>query len=153
MIDKEDILPIISRIAIFGGMPEESLATMIGLLDRISIQDGDILFKEGDPPDHIYIVMAGRVSIVCSRESSPYELASFGIGDCLGEMSVIGIQPHSGSAVGQGATDFIVLSRRALMRLCEIDPRGFNILILNIAREACRRLLATDQKLLHYARV
>jgi len=47
-------------------------------------------------------------------------------------------------------TKLIALSRNALLSLFKSDLELFSILILNIAREACRRLHKTDEILLHY---
>ena len=48
-------------------------------------------------------------------------------------------------------TELMILSQKALLELHQTDSELFGILILNIAREACRRLYKTDQILLHYA--
>ena len=47
--------------------------------------------------------------------------------------------------------DLVVLPASALHTLFEQDAKLFGMLILNIAREACRRLHKTDEILLHYA--
>jgi len=78
-------------------------------------------------------------------------LVVYGVGRCFGETSAIGILPHSASAVAVEDTELIVLSTRALHRLYLEDTKLFGMLILNIAREACRRLHRTDEILLHYA--
>jgi hypothetical protein len=44
-----------------------------------------------------------------------------------------------------------VLSSQAIHELYCEEPALFGILILNIAREACRRLHRTDELMLHYA--
>lgn len=149
---REDVLPILGRIAIFGGMTEEHLAAVLGLLGTRSLADGEVLFRAGDPPDNIYIIRSGGVRIVAGERGSALELARFGVGDCFGEMSVIGIQPHSATAIGLGGAELLVLSRSALNRLHREAPEAFGLIILNAAREACRRLLVTDNRLLHYAR-
>jgi CRP-like cAMP-binding protein len=71
-------------------------------------------------------------------------------GQCFGETSVIGIQPHAATAISVKDTELIVLSRKALLSLFKINLELFSILILNIAREACRRLHKTDEILIHY---
>jgi CRP-like cAMP-binding protein len=63
---------------------------------------------------------------------------------------VIGIQPHRGTAIAMTDTDLIVLSRNTLLSIYESDKELFSILILNIAREVCRRLHESDDILLHY---
>jgi CRP-like cAMP-binding protein len=111
---------------------------------------GEFIFKQGDEPTHIYVVMSGRVKIVFEAEGTPLEIIEFGVGQCLGETSVIAIMPHSASALVTQDAELIVLSRAALLSLFESDKELFGRLILNIAREACRRLHNTDEILLHY---
>ncbi len=83
-------------------------------------------------------------------KQTPLELIVFGEGHCFGETSVIGIQPHAATAISAEDTELIVLSRNALLSLFKIDLELFSILVLNIAREACRRLHKTDEILMHY---
>jgi CRP-like cAMP-binding protein len=87
---------------------------------------------------------------VVNTKQTPLELIVFGEGHCFGETSVIGIQPHAATAVTVGETELIILSRNALLSLFKVDLELFSILILNIAREACRRLHKTDEILMHY---
>jgi hypothetical protein len=47
-------------------------------------------------------------------------------------------------------TELIVLSRRALLSIYQSDKKLFSLLILNIAREASRRLHRTEEIMLHY---
>jgi hypothetical protein len=47
--------------------------------------------------------------------------------------------------------ELLVLPRPALFGLHHAHPELFGWLVLNIAREACRRLYQTDQVLLQYA--
>ena len=54
------------------------------------------------------------------------------------------------SALAAADTDLIVLDRHALLSIFELDKELFSLLILNIAREACRRLHKADDVLLHY---
>lgn len=77
-------------------------------------------------------------------------IASFKEGNCVGETGVIGIQPHSATAIAMTDTDLIVLTSEELLAIYETDKDLFGCLMLNIAREACRRLHKTDETLLHY---
>jgi CRP-like cAMP-binding protein len=151
--DISDILPILNDISIFAALSNGQLCNLISLLERIRYKTGDRIFTEGQQPSHIYIVMSGRVKLVVGAEQTPLELAIFGKGECFGETSVIGIQPHSATTIAIEETELLVLSRNTLLSLLKSDLELFSVLILNIAREACRRLRKTDQVLLHYFRM
>lgn len=149
-IDIEDILPILSKISIFAGLSEKQLYTLFRLLGKARYKAGENIFNEGEKPSHIYIVQSGSVKLVINAKQTPLELIVFEEGQCFGETSVIGIQPHAATAISIEDTELIVLSRNALLSLFKIDLELFSILILNIAREACRRLHKTDEILMHY---
>lgn len=150
LFDIENVLPILNKIAIFGGLNDKQLYTVFRLLERVSYKKNEWIYRRGDAPSHIYIVQRGDVRIFVDEEGTSLELISFSTGDCFGETAVIGIQPHSSSALAAADTDLIVLEHRALLSIFELDKELFSLLILNIAREACRRLHKADDILLHY---
>jgi CRP/FNR family cyclic AMP-dependent transcriptional regulator len=149
-LDIDDILPILSKITIFAGLSQKQLYTLSRLLEKARYKAGENIFDEGQHPSHIYIVKSGSVKLVVDAKQTPLELIVFEEGQCFGETSVIGIQPHSATAISVKDTELIVLSRNALLSLFKTDLELFSILILNIAREACRRLHKTDEILMHY---
>ena len=146
----ENVLPILNKISIFAGLSDPQLYTLFKLLSRVSYKANEFVFEQGEEPSYIYIVKTGKVKIVVWEEQVPLELIVFEEGHCFGEASVVGIQPHEGTAIALTDTELIVLSREALMSIYESDKELFGILILNIAREVCRRLYASDDILLHY---
>jgi CRP/FNR family cyclic AMP-dependent transcriptional regulator len=146
----EEVTPILNKISIFGGLSEKQLYTLFQLLEQVSYKKDEYVFRQGDEPSHIYVVISGTVKLIMEEYGTPLELIAFSAGHNFGETAVIGIQPHSASALAVEDTELIVLSRQALLSLAESDPKLFGILILNIAREACRRIHNTDETLLHY---
>ena len=147
----EGVRSILSRISIFSALSDKQLNTLFPYLKKKSYKKNEYIFRKGDDPSHIFIIQRGAVKLVLNAETnSPLELVEFDVGACFGETSVLGIQSHSASAVAIEDTDLIVLQRSVLLSLFEKDLELFGILILNIAREACRRLHASDETLLHY---
>ena len=150
LLDIENVLPILNKITIFAGLSDPQLYKLFKLLSSVSYKANETVFEQGDEPGHIYIVQKGKVKLVIWEEQTPLELIVFEEGRCFGEASVIGIQRHQGTVIATADTELIVLSRKALMSIYDSDKELFSILILNIAREVCRRLYASDDVLLHY---
>jgi CRP-like cAMP-binding protein len=150
LLDSEDVLPILNDISIFAGLSDKQLSALFRLLEKAHYKAGEKIFEQGSQPSHIYVVQSGSVKLVVNARQTPLELIVFEKGQCFGETSVIGIQPHAATAIAVEDTELIVLPRSALLSLFKSDLEVFNILILNIAREACRRLHKTDEILLHY---
>ncbi|MHC4323943.1 MAG: cyclic nucleotide-binding domain-containing protein [Planctomycetota bacterium] len=150
LLDIENVLPILNEISIFAGLSDKQLYTLFRLLEKTCYKTGEKIFEQGSRPSYIYIIQSGSVKLVINAQVNPLELIVLEQGQCFGETSVIGIQPHAATAIAVEDTELIVLSRNALLSLLKTDLDLFNMLILNIAREACRRLHKTDEILLHY---
>jgi len=150
LLDIDEVMPILNEISILAGLSGAQLQKLVTLLQKTRYRAGEKVFSEGEQPDHIYIVLRGAVKLVVNADDTPLELIVFLKGHCFGETSVIGIQPHAATAVCVDDTELIVLSRNALLSLYKTNLELFATLVLNIAREACRRLHKTDEILLHY---
>jgi len=150
LLDAEDVLSILNKISIFAGLSEQQLHRLFKLLEKVSYNAGEIVFEQGEQPSHIYIIQSGKIKLVVSKDDTTLELIVFDQGQCFGEASIIGIQPHAATAMALENTELIILSRQALLSIYNSDLKLFSLLILNIARETCRRLHATDQTLLYY---
>jgi len=149
-LDVSSILPILNKVSILAGLSEDQLYTVFRLLERVSYSAGETVFEQGEQPSHIYIIESGKVRLFATKGDTTIEVVSLDAGQCFGEASVIGIRPHSVTAMAAEDTELIVLSRKALMSIYELDTQLFSVLILNIAREACRRLHASNESLLYY---
>ncbi|MBN1456949.1 MAG: cyclic nucleotide-binding domain-containing protein [Sedimentisphaerales bacterium] len=148
----EDVLSILNKISIFAGLNDEQLHSLFQLLETIHYDAGETIFEQGDHPSHIYVVRSGRIKLVATQDDTPFELVVFDQGQCFGESSVIGIQPHAATAIAVEETELIALSRQALLSIYETDLALFSTLIMNIARETCRRLRSSSEVLLHYVK-
>ena len=150
LVNIDAILPILSKIAIFGGLNDHQLYEVFRLLKTASYAQGEYVYKQGEAPSHIYIIKSGEIRIVSDAKGVTLELASFRTGDCFGETAVIGIQAHSSSAVAVEPTELIVLKHGALLNIFDTDKELFGLLVLNIARETARRLNRLDEVLVQY---
>jgi len=151
LMEVEKVLPILNRISIFGGLDDGQLYSVFRILETEHYHKGDVVFRQGDSPDHIRIIRSGRVRMVEDVEGTPMELVEFMAGDCFGETSVMAIHVHTASALALEETDLLVIPREKLFSLYHSDPKLFGMLMMNIAREACRRLNKTEEVMLHYA--
>lgn len=143
-------LPILQNVTIFAGIDKDKLVKIVDRCTTINVARDEVVLREGDPATDILIVLSGRVKIVLNVDREPFEICMFGPGDCLGEVSVIGVLDHSASVVTIEPCTFLILSRETLMNVFSEDKALFSLLILNLARELARRLHRTDEILLQY---
>lgn len=146
----EEVTPLLKKISVFGGLNNNQFNEIFKLLKTVTYDEGEFIYKRGDPSSHIYIIKQGEVKMLLDNEGVVLELISFRQGDCFGETSVIGIQSHSSSALAVKPTELIVLEPSSLLNIFETDKEIFGMLILNIARETSRRLHQSNEVLVQY---
>lgn len=151
LLEVEKVLPILNKISLFGGLDDAQLYAVFRVLETEHCQKEGFIFRQGEAPDHIRIVQSGRVRVVEEVNGTTMELAEFTAGQCFGETSVITIHQHTASALAVEDSDLLVFPRDKLFGFHDTEPKLFGILMMNIAREACRRLKKTENTMLHYA--
>lgn len=148
--DLNSIVPILSKIAIFGAMNNTQLGMVFGKLERALFKPGEMIFDKEAEPDYIYIVKQGKINLSISDDQVTLNKKVLGVGDCFGIASLIAIHRHTTMAQAMEESEIMVLSRNALIELHQEDIHLFALLMMNIARELARRLELTDNILLHY---
>lgn len=84
---------------------------------------GDVIFREGDPSEAFYTVIAGRVKIFKVLPSGKEVILEiFGAGDPLGAIAAYEGRPFPASALALEETTCLVLPRGAFFALLEQNP-------------------------------
>lgn len=105
------------------------------LLGESQYHAGDIVFKEGDPGNTMYIVWSGRVAVVKGDFSSPTVLGYRGVGEVIGEMALLENEPRSASVVALESVRLLTITRENFERLLSQNPAmGLGILSMLSAR-------------------
>ncbi len=55
---------LLARIPLFTNLPPHELNRLTQELDVVNLNSGDILFREGDPGEHLYVVVEGELEIL-----------------------------------------------------------------------------------------
>jgi CRP-like cAMP-binding protein len=131
-------------LPLFGGVSADALGC---LADRCEVQAcaaGDVVFREGEPARHLYVVHDGRLEVVKRRGDGEVVLGSVGPGECIGEMSFIDMQPRSATVRATAPTTLWVWSYQSIHERYCADQKCAMLLVMNIARELSRRLRRAD---------
>ena len=84
---------------LFGELPEDALERIVDEVHDRDLQRGDIIFREDDPPDELYIVLSGRIAIVNkSIDGRESMVALMEPGDLFGEMGLFDGKGRSAQA-------------------------------------------------------
>ena len=122
-------ISILKTIPLFESLSDENIKNLAGLLRRMTIRTGEVLFREGDEGTALYIIHQGRIKISMSKMLDKLTLAILGPSEFLGEMALLDGEPRSADAVALEETELYALNRKDfLVFLKNNDNAVFNIL-------------------------
>src|SRR5215213_5438338 len=130
MAESATLSPLELRsIALFGALSDEVLTFLVGMLTVVEPTVGDTIFREGDEPTAMYVVLAGEMEVTKkSRGGVDARVAVLGPGDWFGEMSIVDIQPRSATVRALASGRRIKVSASDLDALYRHDVRSYAII-------------------------
>lgn len=135
-------LNLLSKIPLFAGLPLHELDGLVATLDVRELEDHEILFREGDAGEHLFIVLKGVLEVLMA-EGTPQELLLNILceGEYLGEMSLImpGGQ-RTASVRARGKSTLLSMSRAQFLDMTKKHPE----LAISMVRVLSQRLDATN---------
>jgi sigma-B regulation protein RsbU (phosphoserine phosphatase) len=115
---------LLSKIPLFAELPREELDQILTALDVKEMKDRDILFHEGEPGEHFYVVMQGEFEVLMA-EGQPEEMLLNVLhrGEYFGEMSLIMPGGHRTASVrARGDATLLSMSRLQFLDLTKKYP-------------------------------
>ena len=72
------------------------------------------LFRDGDPPDALYVIKTGKLAVVKAKQAGEITLAEIGPGAMVGEMAFFDNKPRSASVKALKDSEVITLPYKSL---------------------------------------
>lgn len=138
-------------IGILQSLSEEARSALAEAGDFSGLPEGLFLMRQGEPQDHLYVLIQGKLSASVRSESSLVELGMIMPGESVGEMNVI--DPKTASADVKAVISCRVwsISKTGLDEFIERFPAHAAKLIQAIAAQLCRRIRKGSDKMLRQA--
>lgn len=119
------------------------LATLLranaeGVGEAMQLQRGDILVREGDESDKIYIVMAGEIAVSIRNQSGDeVTVATIGAGKVIGEMTLFGESKRSATCrAASESVDLIAISNDKALQIIDQHPQARHGLVMELTRRS-----------------
>jgi CRP-like cAMP-binding protein len=86
---KHSTLEALRRVDFLDGLTIDELEALSSYLVRKTVEPGEAVYRQGDPPDAFYVVGSGEVEIVVEGEAGSEVIATYGrMGDSFGESAL-----------------------------------------------------------------
>ena len=104
-------------------LPEAELAELAEGVQVKKYAGGEVVFKEGDPPDGLYLLRRGSVMITRNIAGRDVVLSYLSAGNYMGEMALLTDQPRSATVKAAVTTEAVVLNAATFKRVLARNPK------------------------------
>lgn len=115
-------------------------------------KDGEIIVRQGDAGENMYVIQDGTVEVVIERDGKEVFLRELGKGDFIGEMGIFGRDVRSATVRTKGSARLLTVDRKTFLRRIHEDPSlAFRVVetmsqrIRKLSDEVARLRLGAEQ--------
>ena len=137
-------LTSVEAMPLFKLMDEEGRERLLRAATRVSFRAGEVVLREGDPGDAMYLVMEGDVRVTTTKDGEQVELALLGDGACIGEVAMLTGLPRTATVVTVTPCEMLCLHKSDVDEILEDYPKVRKLLIAMLqsrAQDAVEKLM------------
>jgi predicted acylesterase/phospholipase RssA len=132
--------------SLFASLDDHILRELASKMEFVHLEGRDILFRQGDVGDALYIVVSGRLQVIAERgDGAKTAIGQIGIGEVVGEMALIGGEIRTATVHAIRDSSIARLSRAAFDDLIGRYPHKLLRLFGSAAIARTRETLAGCQ--------
>ncbi len=114
---------LLARVPIFRRLSAPQLAALARLVATERFAAGELIVREGEPGDKLYLVIQGRVEVVAEGAAGrSRRLAELHDGDYFGEVALLRSSPRMASVRSLSPTSALVIARQPFLGLLAESP-------------------------------
>ena len=106
--------------------------------------DGEIIFREGDVGDAMYVIQSGKINITKKAASGEFVIATLQSGEIFGDMALFDKLPRSATARASGNAKILTIDKKKLFSTISRDPT----LVFKLLESMSQRIRKLDQELM-----
>jgi signal transduction histidine kinase len=126
---------------LFDGVSPDLLGEIVPHIGVQKFAENDVVFREGEPGDVLYLVGQGSVRISKAGRGGQQETLGFiGAGNFFGEMALLDKQPRSAMATAAEETVLGIMDDAAFHHILEIAPTRLHLNFLHSVTERLRNV-------------
>ena len=147
MIEANEKITLLRQLELFQGIDEDALRLIADQMTEQPFADEEIVFREGDPGDRLFVLLSGTIHVYVERDSKVISYSRLQAGEFFGEMAIIDAKPRSATVRAEGPSVCLTLSRQGFLDLLQQHP----LIALRMMTSLLPRLRRTNVQLQDYA--
>jgi CRP-like cAMP-binding protein len=136
----------IRQTDLFWGLNQNVVTRVMGIAQRESFAEGEVLFRSEDAARHLFILAQGEVKIVLG-ESGAHVYTGNRVGEAFGWGSLIDRPNYGGDAICTTPVVVLKLDRDRLLKLLDEDSHSGYLFYKHLSRALGGRLIQAYRRL------
>ena len=124
----------------FMGMGKPFTMEVLDIAEKLFHQEGEVLFQEGDPAGHFFVLLKGRVRLSLG-EAGPVIYMVRHPGEIIGWSGLIGRDRYSAAGECMEETNLLKFDRDVFLEILKEYPQNEALLFRRLAEMLGNRLL------------
>ncbi len=129
--------PFLKRIPLFAGLSPEDLGKIAARLQPLSLPKGATLFREGDEPDAMYLIVSGQARRLRTANGVEAVVAFLSRGEVAGETGILTGIPRTSTVKLDATSEILKLPRKDFEETLREQPT----ILLHLSRTLAQRLI------------
>jgi CRP/FNR family cyclic AMP-dependent transcriptional regulator len=140
------VVKVLQQVELFRGLSLEQLEQVGKIAQEEQFTLSDVICRQGDKADKLYIISSGQVEISVSHQNGHGEpVVYLGAGQVVGEMTLVDSGRRSASVIAvEEGTVVYSIPNETFSRLCETDTAIGYLIMRNIAQDMSFKLRHHD---------
>lgn len=110
------------KVPLFAKLDPARLKLLAFTSQSVTFEDGELLFREGDAADAIYVVLSGEVDIMVRTDRGEAVYGTLGVNQLIGELAVISKTKRTATLRAKGRLQVLRIGDEAFLRLITENP-------------------------------
>ena len=128
-------------------MGDEAARQLVERSSVVELAPGEALFREGDPPGDLYVVLSGGLKVTCRAHSDiEVVVGEAGPGALVGEMSLLDRATRSASAHAAEPTALLQIDAGHFVELVNTAHPAAWVLLRAVREQLVQRLRSVDER-------
>ncbi|MEW6558224.1 MAG: cyclic nucleotide-binding domain-containing protein [Elusimicrobiota bacterium] len=143
----DEIFTFLKNHLYFSTLTDEEQKEFSSILDIQNFKKNDVIFKQGELGDRLYIVKDGMVRIFIIDNDDDHTIAVMKPGDIFGELALYDTQPRSAYSSALTSATLLVITREKFEELKKKNSQVASKVLQIMLKVLSKRLRLTTQKL------
>ena len=134
---RNQIIIILKKIPMFEMLNIEQIKKIFGICSMLKLQKNDVLCKEGEESNHIYILFSGQLKALLKDGSQLSRISPLWT---IGEMGVFSGEKRSATVIAESECMLLSIHKTVFFKVIRDDPVLGRQVVMNINKYLAHKL-------------